>query len=91
MSQRLERPRDAAARIGVSTSQLYREVKSGRLKPPIKIGERASGFPSDEIDAFISERIRESRKPQPESANVAPANVAPALGKLTGAVNGCAS
>ena len=61
MSQRLERPSVAAARIGLSVSQLYREVHAGRLKPPIKIGERASGWPSDEIDAFIAERIREGR------------------------------
>lgn len=64
MQQRLERPRDAAARCGISVSQLYREVKAGRITPPVKIGERASAFPSDEIDRFISERIRESRKAQ---------------------------
>ena len=67
MSQRLERPRAAAERCGVSVSQLYREVKAGRLNPPIKVGERASAFPSDEIDHFISERIREGRKAQKEA------------------------
>jgi prophage regulatory protein len=60
----LERPRDAAKRCGISVSQLYREVKVGRLSPPIKVGERASAFPSEEIDRFIAERIRESRKTQ---------------------------
>ncbi|MBZ0132084.1 MAG: hypothetical protein K8F53_05680 [Rhodocyclaceae bacterium] len=43
---------------------MYREVKAGRLSPPIKVGERASAFPSEEIDRFIAERIRESRKTQ---------------------------
>lgn len=64
MSQSLERPRDAAKRCGISVSQLYREVKAGRIAPPIKVGERASAFPSEEIDRFISERIKESRKAQ---------------------------
>jgi len=64
MQPRLERPRDAAARCGISVSQLYREVKAGRIAPPIKIGERASAFPSGAIDRFIDDRIRESRKAQ---------------------------
>jgi prophage regulatory protein len=64
MSQSLERPRDAAKRCGISVSQLYREVKAGRIAPPIKVGERASAFPSEEIDRFIAERIKESRKAQ---------------------------
>jgi prophage regulatory protein len=68
MSIRLERPRDAALRCGVSVSQLYREVKAGRLAPPVKIGERASAFPSDEIDRFITERIKEGRQAQREAA-----------------------
>lgn len=64
MSVSLERPRDAAKRCGISVSQLYREVKAGRLSPPIKVGERASAFPAEEIDRFIAERIKESRKAQ---------------------------
>lgn len=64
MSASLERPRDAAKRCGISVSQLYREVKAGRLSPPIKVGERASAFPAEEIDRFIAERIKESRKAQ---------------------------
>lgn len=64
MQQRLERPRAAAARCGISVSQLYREVRVGRIAPPVKVGERASAFPSEDIDRFISERIKEGRKAQ---------------------------
>lgn len=64
MQQRLERPRDAAARCGISVSQLYREVKAGRIAAPIKVGERASAFPASDIDRFISDRINASRKVQ---------------------------
>lgn len=64
MSQRLERPRAAAARCGISISQLYREVKAGRIAPPVKVGERASAFPSDEIDRFINGCIKAGRKQQ---------------------------
>ena len=70
MSQCLERPRDAAKRCGISVSQLYREVKSGRIAPPIKVGERASAFPSEEVDRFIADRIREGRKAQRDAAGV---------------------
>lgn len=69
--QRLERPRDAANRCGFSISQLYREVKAGRIAPPVKLGVRASAFPSEEIDHFIAARIKESRRPQ--NANAAQA------------------
>lgn len=64
MPQRLERPRAAAARCGISVSQLYREVKARRIAPPIKVGARASAFPSDEVDRFIADRIREGRNAQ---------------------------
>ena len=57
---RLERVPDAAKRMGVSVSQAYREIKSGRLHPLVKLGVRASAVPSTAVDRWISARIAEA-------------------------------
>lgn len=58
----LERIPAAAKRMGISVSQAYREIKSGRLVPLVKLGERASAVPAESVDRWISERIAESVK-----------------------------
>lgn len=60
--ERLVRVREACTRVGVSRATFYRFVATGRIKPPVKIGIRASGFPESEINEFIAERINEGRK-----------------------------
>ena len=60
----LERLPHAAKRMGVSISQAYREIKSGRLGPLVKIGERASAVPSEAVDNWISARIAEATMPK---------------------------
>ena len=46
-------------KTGRSRSTLYSDIESGRFPKPIKLGARAIGFVSDEIDAWIAERIAE--------------------------------
>lgn len=58
----LLRVSDVCSRIGVSRATVYKFVAAGRIKPPVKIGLRASRFPASEISEFIAERIREGRK-----------------------------
>jgi len=58
--QRLERIPQAAGRMGVSLSQVYREIKSGRLGPLVKLGPRASAVPAHAVDSWIAARIAES-------------------------------
>lgn len=58
---RLEKIPAAAQRCGMPVSQFYRELKSGRIGPLVKIGERASAVPSEAVDAFISARIAEAQ------------------------------
>lgn len=60
--ERLLRVSEVSSRIGVSRATVYKFVAAGRIKPPVKIGLRASGFPESEINGFIAERIREGRK-----------------------------
>lgn len=56
-SPAIERVPAAARRMGVSVSQVYREVKSGKLGPLVKLGERASGLPVSAVDAWILSKI----------------------------------
>lgn len=60
MATKLERIPAAASRMGISVSQAYREIKSGRLTPLVKLGERASAVPMESVDRWIAERIAES-------------------------------
>lgn len=53
----IERVPTAARRMAVSVSQVYREVKAGRLGPLVKLGERASGLPVAAVDAWIQAKI----------------------------------
>lgn len=50
----------AAPRMGVSTSQAYREIRAGRLGPLVKLGARSSAVPSESVDAWIAARIAEA-------------------------------
>jgi predicted DNA-binding transcriptional regulator AlpA len=58
----IEKVPAAARRMGVSVSQVYREVKAGRLLPLVKLGERASGLPVVAVDAWIKSKIDAAQK-----------------------------
>ena len=45
-------------RTGKPKSTIYREVGEGLLTPPVRISERASAWPDDEIDAINLARLR---------------------------------
>ena len=47
------------ARTGLSRSSIYARVAAGTFPRPVAIGPRAVAWPSDAIDAWIGERIRE--------------------------------
>lgn len=52
----LEKIPHAARRMGISTCQLYREAKAGRISI-IKVGVRASAVSSSAVDAWIASKI----------------------------------
>ena len=58
----LEKIPAAAQRMGCSTSQAYREIRSGRIGPLVKLGARASAVPASSVDAWIAARIAEATK-----------------------------
>jgi prophage regulatory protein len=57
---RLERMADLVARVGLKKSQLFALIRRREFPQPIKCG-RSSLFVSGEVDAWITERIRQSR------------------------------
>jgi len=50
------------ARTGLSRSTIYLRISEGRFPKPISLGGRAVGWLEDEIDAWLSAQIRNSRK-----------------------------
>lgn len=53
----LEKIPHAARRMGISTSQAYREIKANKLGPIIKIGVRASAVSAASVNAWIAAKI----------------------------------
>lgn len=57
-SQTLYRRPHLQARLGnIGRSTVYHHMEIGLLPSPVKIGPRAVGWPSDEIEAIIAARI----------------------------------
>jgi len=53
MCNSILRAREVRARLSISNSWLYQSVADGRFVPPIKLGRRASGWLSSEVDTFL--------------------------------------
>lgn len=47
---------------GYKRSTIYKLVKEGKFPAPISLGERSTAWISDEVDGWISDRIRASRE-----------------------------
>ena len=50
------------ARTGLSRSSIYQYVSVGVFPKPVQLGPRAVAWVADEIEAWITQRIEESRK-----------------------------
>lgn len=61
----LERLPTVRARTGLSRSEIYRRIQSGDFPPPVKLGQRASGWDSRAVDGWILGRIaaRDAKAP----------------------------
>jgi prophage regulatory protein len=55
--QILRRP-EVSRRTGLGRSALYAAIQDGRFPRPVKLGPRASGWLSSEIDAWIDDRVQ---------------------------------
>ena len=60
MEQRLLRRNDVMRLTGLAKATIYRLMQRGDFPIPIKLGERAVAWRSDELDEWISSRERAS-------------------------------
>ncbi len=60
MSALLRLP-EVKSRTGLSRSEIYRREAIGQFPRRVSLGARSVGWPSEEIQAWIEARIRESR------------------------------
>ncbi|MEY2342483.1 helix-turn-helix transcriptional regulator [Acidithiobacillus sp. IBUN Pt1247-S3] len=51
------RPQTAAEYLDVSEATIYRWIKEGKLKEPVQISPKVTGWPKNELDIF-AEQIR---------------------------------
>lgn len=63
-TMKLERMAELQGRVGLKKSQLFAMIRAGTFPAPIKCG-RSSLFVAAEVDAWIGERIRQSRGAAP--------------------------
>ena len=54
---RILRLRDVRERTGLATSSVYDLMKRGNFPRPVRISARSVGWPENEIDDFIADRI----------------------------------
>lgn len=62
ITQNINRLPQVKQRTKLSRSTIYALVKSGKLKPPIKLSERAIGWLESDVSEFIEARIKASLK-----------------------------
>jgi prophage regulatory protein len=60
MYQRILRFPEAINTIGLSRSSIYLRINKGTFPKPIKIGERAIGWPSGVIEDWMDDQIQKS-------------------------------
>lgn len=58
-AQALLRLPEVCRRTGLSRSEIYRRVCAGRFPAPVKLGERASAWPENDVAAFVTACIAE--------------------------------
>ena len=59
MAKRLLRPAESQAKLSVGHSQFWEFVKTGKLKPPVRLGPKSVGHPESEIDDLIDQLVAE--------------------------------
>lgn len=57
--RRILRLRQVIQRIGLKRDSIYRGARENWFPKPIKLGERASGWFEDEVDAWLQQRADE--------------------------------
>lgn len=58
MTERLIRLPEVERLVGLRRSAIYSWIKRGTFPAPIRLGTRSSAWNSDQIEAWISDRLR---------------------------------
>ncbi len=66
-NDRLLRWPEVQKRVGICRSHVHQLAAQGKFPAPVKLGPRASGWLESEINAWIDQRIAESRTVGPDS------------------------
>lgn len=53
---------DAVTKTGLSKSSIYERIRNGEFPAPVPLGPRAVGFVAHEVDDWLEQLIRRSRK-----------------------------
>ena len=59
--ERFLRLADVKTRTGLSRSTIYSGISNGLFPRPVNLGARSVGWLESEIDAWMTQRIRQSR------------------------------
>ena len=59
MLNRIVRPKELRATLGISKTTLWKMEKAGKLPPRIQISERAVGWTESSINEFLEQKQRE--------------------------------
>ena len=57
MPNQILRLPEVTSRTGMPRSTLYAKIAEGQFPKPVKISERSGGWCSNEVDAWVNERI----------------------------------
>jgi len=61
MSERILRGPETDRKCGISRSQRYKLEAEGRFPARVRLTERSIGYLESELEAWISNRVRDSR------------------------------
>jgi prophage regulatory protein len=64
MGHRLLRLGEVQARIGLSRSTIYSQIKLGKFPKPVKLGPSASAWVEAEVESWLAARISERNAEQ---------------------------
>ncbi len=62
MIQMMYRLPEVKKRMGLSRSSIYLQMTQGLFPKPVKLGSRAVGWPSDEVETILKARLANYRE-----------------------------
>lgn len=66
---RILRMKQVCAQTGISRSSIYQQISDGAFPKPIRLGKRGVGWIESEVDAWIQDRVHQSRDPNALNSN----------------------